>query len=545
MPNQEQKNQLFRQEALERLSSPERLDQLMQVVSPKVWLPVTALGFMLIIGLIWSILGRIPVNVTSQGLLLNPGDVRELQSSSSGQIVTLNIKPGDFVKKGDVIATMDVPELKQRLQHQQERLLDLQIQDKETQELRTQKYQLQRQDLEQRKKNIELALQRESIVPLLRQENLEVLAQNRQSLAKNLRNNQEILPRLRKQSLLALSQNRQRLQQRLEQIKNLLPVLEERIEARRNLLEEQLITGDALLAAEQEYLRNLTELSQLEYQLKELDLQQTNYEQQFLENVNRIDQIKTRIQEIDVQETTSQRQYLDSLNQIDQLNANLEQISTDLARINQQEVEENLQRYNEIENVKRDIALLEKQIEGETKIKSKYDGQVLDLGVAIGQIIAQGTPIGVIQKTTLQGKQPKLTSIAYFADKDGKQIKPGMKVQITPSIVKRERYGGIVGKVTEVSSFAVTSQNIGVVIGNQELAQIISQGLSQTGSVIIQVSAELEFDPDTESGYKWSSSKGPPTKLSPGTTTIVRVQVDSLAPISYVIPLFRSWTGIY
>ena len=382
-------------------------------------------------------------------------------------------------------------------------------------------------------------------MPIVRQENLEVLAQNRKNLEKNLRANRQLYPRLREQSLISIAQKRENLQQRLGQIKNLLPTLEERIKGRRRLLEEQLITGDALLTAEQEYFRSLTELSQLESQIKELDLQETNYEQQYLENLSRLDQIQARIQEIDVQEASTQRQYLESLNKIDQINANLEQNKTELAKLNQQEVEQKLQKYNQIQEVKRNIAKFEQQIGSQTKIQSEYDGQVLEVGVVPGQIINEGTSLGVIQKTVEGDNQLKLTSVAYFADKDGKQIKPGMEVQVTPSIVKRERFGGIIGKVTEVSSFAVTSQNIGVVVGNKEIAQILSQALSQTGAVIIQVYAELETDPDTESGYKWSSSKGPPTRLSPATTTLIRVKIGSRAPISYVIPLFRSWTGIY
>ena len=109
---QGKKSKLFRKEALERLSSPERLDQLMQVVNPRIWLPLVTLGSFLIIGAIWSIFGRIPITVTGQGLLLNPGDIRELQSSNKGQIVKLNIKPGELVKKGDVIATIELPSLK-------------------------------------------------------------------------------------------------------------------------------------------------------------------------------------------------------------------------------------------------------------------------------------------------------------------------------------------------------------------------------------------------------------------------------------------------
>ena len=351
---------------------------------------------------------------------------------------------------------------------------------------------------------------------------------------------------MRQQSLTAIEQKRLVLQERVEQINKLLPTLERRIEDRRRLLERQLITGDAVLNAEQQYFRSLTELSQLESQVKELDLQETNYQSQYLENLNRLEQIKARIQEIDVQEASTQREYLESLNKIDQINAKLEQNKTELAKLKQQEVEESLRKYNEIQEVRRLIAKLEQGITSKTQIGSEHDGQVLEVSVVPGQVINAGTPIGIIQKVDKDENQATLMSVAYFADKDGKKIKPGMSVQITPSIVKRERYGGILGTVTEVSPFAVTTQNIGVVVGNKEIAQSLSRSVSQSGTIaIIQASIELETDPNTVSGYKWSSSSGPPIRLSPATTTLVRVKIGTRAPISYVIPLFRSWTGIY
>lgn len=42
--NKEEKESIFRKESLERLSSPERLDQLMQVIAPMDWLALTVLS---------------------------------------------------------------------------------------------------------------------------------------------------------------------------------------------------------------------------------------------------------------------------------------------------------------------------------------------------------------------------------------------------------------------------------------------------------------------------------------------------------------------
>ncbi len=76
-------NSIFRKESLERLSSPEQLDQLMQVVSPRSWLPLATLGCLVGLALLWSILGRIPITASGQGILVHPTDgSRDLVSLS-------------------------------------------------------------------------------------------------------------------------------------------------------------------------------------------------------------------------------------------------------------------------------------------------------------------------------------------------------------------------------------------------------------------------------------------------------------------------------
>ncbi len=95
-----QKRDLFRKESLERLSSPERLDQLMQVINPKSWLPLASLGIIIGTALVWSVYGRIPITVEGRGALVYPSKVVPLQSKSAGQLISLTVKVGDVVKKG-------------------------------------------------------------------------------------------------------------------------------------------------------------------------------------------------------------------------------------------------------------------------------------------------------------------------------------------------------------------------------------------------------------------------------------------------------------
>ncbi|MEM1293304.1 MAG: hypothetical protein AAGH67_17725 [Cyanobacteria bacterium P01_H01_bin.162] len=93
---------LFRKESLERLSSPERLDELMTIVNFKTWLPLGTIGVLLGLGLIWSMVGRIPVTTNGRGLLVE-------NDQSGGELVALlhfdNIYRGQFEPGMPVVLT--------------------------------------------------------------------------------------------------------------------------------------------------------------------------------------------------------------------------------------------------------------------------------------------------------------------------------------------------------------------------------------------------------------------------------------------------------
>src|ERR1700751_5080717 len=103
-----QKNtKIFREEALEHMSSPEQLDQLLQVVNRKSWIPIATIAVLLLCAITWSVFGRIPMTVEGVGLLVYPRQVVSLQFPSSGQVVELNIKVGDLVQKGQVLGRIN------------------------------------------------------------------------------------------------------------------------------------------------------------------------------------------------------------------------------------------------------------------------------------------------------------------------------------------------------------------------------------------------------------------------------------------------------
>lgn len=475
----DQKRDLFRKESLERLSSPEQLDQLMQVVGPRSWLPLAALGGLTFVAIVWSIFGRIPITVSGQGVLIRPQKVVSVQMAGSGQILTIDIKPGDTLKKGDIIATLDPdPELKKQLQQEIDRLAELQDQDQAASSLQGQR------------------LNREQRSSL----------QQRRTLLQSLQDSQRLTPVLREKDLGSLQSDRQNLQQRVESLQQLLPVLQDRLTKRQGLFQEGAISNELVLQARQEYLNTQATLADAQSQLKRLDVKETEAERQYLGNLTSVSGIEAQLRELDSQETS----------------------------LAQQDLEATTTRKNRLQEVKRNIARLEVELKEKSKIRSSYNGRVEEIAAKPGQVIAAGSSIATLNVAT---PSDKLVSVMYFAIQDGKRIKSGMPVQITPSTVKRERFGGVVGAVTSVSSLPVTPQGAAVLIGNEDLVKTL-----MAGDRNIEVFAQLEEDPTTASGYKWSSSRGPEQKLSAATTTTVRVKVGEQSPISYVIPLLKSVT---
>jgi HlyD family secretion protein len=478
-----QKRSIFRKESLERLSSPERLDQLMQVVSPRSWLPLVALGSIVGIAVIWSIYGRIPITVEGQGVLIYPSNVVPLQSKSAGQLMVLNIKVGDVIKKGQVLATIDQTELGKQLQQQQAKLTQLESQDEAVGSLQGQR-------LEQEKRS---------------------QSQQSQYLQQRILELRAITPLLKTTGNTSIGQQRQGLQQRLRQAQALNPVFLQRMEIRRQFKKEGAISGDEALTAEQEYLQNLEKIADIQNQLKELDVKSTQTEKDYRENLSTISDLEAQLKELDSKQ----------------------------ASVAQQDLESVTTRKKEIQEVKREIAQLTVQLGDNSQIISQYSGRILEITLTPGQVVSAGTRLATIEA---ENPKSKLVGVTYFPVAEGKKIKAGMKIQITPQTVKRERFGGIVANVTNISRFPITKEAAASEVGN---AEVVEGLISQQKDGLIQVFSDLEIDSNTPSGYKWSSSTGPKLTVSSGTTTVARVKVEERAPITFVLPILRSVSGIY
>jgi hypothetical protein len=95
---------LFRQVALERLSSPERLDELMEVTTPKTWLALLGVGALIAAAIVWGIYGRVPTFVKGQGVLIREGSLQAVETPAAGELRDLLVAVGDEVLQEQVVA---------------------------------------------------------------------------------------------------------------------------------------------------------------------------------------------------------------------------------------------------------------------------------------------------------------------------------------------------------------------------------------------------------------------------------------------------------
>lgn len=558
---------LFRQESLERLSSPERLDQLMKVVSPKDWLPLATLGSLVGIAFIWSIVGRIPITARGQGVLIYPRQVVDVQSTSSGQIKELKVKIGDQVKEDDVIATVELPEIQKQLQQQKEKLKELQQQNRGVNQLQSERTQLELRTIEQQRQSIQERIRNiEALTPILQQRITSSIQQQRQSILERINNTEALTPTLRDQGREALKAEREALENQLETAEKSRANLKRRWDVREDLFNRvatdangnpildkngnpikfSVITEDVVRQAEQEYLNNEANIGNLKAQLRALEARQTEAEKNFRDNLNSISELQAQLKELDGREAEAQKNYRDNLNVLSELRAQLRDLDSKIPNLKQQNLESLTSRQNPIQEVKREIAKLELQLQENSEIRSSYTGRVLELTATNGQVLSPGSRLGSIEA---QKQSKELVAVTFFAVQDGKKIEQRMKdltakgkaveVQVTPTTVKRERFGGIKGTVTDVSAFPITKEGVAVSVGN---AQVVENLVTQVPQ--LEVVAQLKPDSSTFSGYAWSSSQGPPMKMTSGTTTTVRATVEEVPPITFVLPFLRSFFGL-
>jgi HlyD family secretion protein len=106
---------VFRKVSLQRLASPEQLDQLMRVTDPRGWVALAGLGLILLTVVGWGVAGRIPEQVHGVGMLVKSGGIFQVTPTAGGRVIDVAVAVGDDVTEGQVVARIAQPELDDRV----------------------------------------------------------------------------------------------------------------------------------------------------------------------------------------------------------------------------------------------------------------------------------------------------------------------------------------------------------------------------------------------------------------------------------------------
>ncbi len=252
--------------------------------------------------------------------------------------------------------------------------------------------------------------------------------------------------------------------------------LQKRIQTQEDLAGQGLITNQQVAATRQEYERGQTAIEDLQRRLSQLDIN--------------LDEARRK--------STQQIQAID----------------------------------RSIAEMRRKIDLMVNNIDFSTNVYSPYKGVILEIKQQEGGVVSLGAPILSLE---LIGTQiMDLQAVIYLSPFEGKRVKKGMEVQISPATVKQEEYGFIKGRVVSVSEFPSTYQQMNRLLKND----VLVKDLMSSGSPI-QVIVDLVPAEDTVSGFRWSSPQGPPIKLNTGTMCAASIIVEKRRPISLVIPMLK------
>ena len=421
--------QILRAVALERLSSPEQLDQTVQVTSPAGWLALVALLALLAGGAAWSLVGTVPEKVSGKGILINPGGVLDVIASTHGRITRFTVHDGDWVERGRVVAEVAQPDISSELEVARAKLAEAEAQYQKLIDFQQRDTALQKTYAEQKR--------------------------------------------------LALVQQAAFTQSRLQW-------LTEREGLEAGLQAKGLIPSQRIVNTKIEINTAKEEAERVQNDIKHLDIE-----------------------------------------------ASTLAIGKEKERIDQEA---------KIAGFQREMDTLTNKLWRNTQILSPYAGTIMEFKVNAGEVVESGRALFSMlpqehRVTNDGGAGPHVTDLKaklYVRPEDGKRVRRGMAVQISPSTVKREEFGFIEGTVEDVAAIPSTEEGILRVLKNRQLVQDLSGG-----GAPFEVTVDLALDAKSNNGYKWSSSAGPMTEINPGTLAEGAITIRKIRLISLIIPAFE------
>lgn len=267
---------------------------------------------------------------------------------------------------------------------------------------------------------------------------------------------------------------RTRLSQALKEQRQLLATYQRQLRERQDLLKEGVIAKTTVIDTESQVASTQAEIAATEQQLAELDEQP------------KLDAIEDaqRLLDVDLQIADAQRAAQQTQSEFDRRSA----------------------------------------------IKAPVSGLVTEIRIAEGDVIAADMVVMTILPHHPADGEGQLYGYLFVPADKGAAVRQQMEVKVYPSTVKRQEFGFIPGSVASVSALPVSDEEMLRYTRNRALVENLLQG-----GVAFQARVKLPTA-DTRSGFKWSSSDGPPFLVGHGTEFDAEVAVRRVRLIAMILP---------
>lgn len=394
--------------------SQDPIDEAMAVTTTAGWFQLAAVAIALIVALVWSALVEVPIKVKGRGILMGTAGVAEISMGTRGRILRMDLRPGDVVTKGGVVAEIEQPDQAMQLTVRQVQLRE--------------------------------AIFREQALIAFRERS--TAAQSAVAVAR-------------------IQAARQRV--------SLLADREHALRERDTVLTELLRKG---LTQKEMVLRNQADLTGV------ID-----------QSASAQSEVVAVQNDLNLQQVQSEKELLAA--------------RQDIARIG-----------SEVEETARLLAQ-------NREVRSPYSGRVIEVKHGNGDFVEPGSAILALD---LESPPGQLRGTIFIPPENGKEIRPGMRVEIAPSGVKSNEYGFIVARVISSSDSPATSAGMQRALHNDQLVkQLSAQGAP------FQVDIALETA-GTRSGFRWTSSNGPAAQIDSGTPCEASIVTRDSRLLGLLIP---------
>lgn len=146
-------------------------------------------------------------------------------------------------------------------------------------------------------------------------------------------------------------------------------------------------------------------------------------------------------------------------------------------------------------------------------------------------------------------KPPELPSVVpvFLDGTSAQQVSEGMTVLLTPKGISRAEFGGIRGAVVEVNKLPLLGESVFGAVGSRSMAASIQQMIPSPYLVWVKLDlAEPRFCQQVLSRrcYRWSSGRLPPHPVRLASLADVQITTTYRRPVEFVMPALRKALGL-